>query len=290
MSIDPKTLAEIGIVDTMFTAPRSKDWAQGFGSLVRDRGSKDLDHAAGYMFKDLPKVDGQADFVAFLVQQMDHWGIAQGLLPVYDGDQWGSRATAEHPDRLFGYHLVDPNSGVEGTRALRHAVANLGVKAAAVFPSGTQPQVTIADPLMYVIYAACVELDIPVFVNVGVPGPRFPMDTQHVEHLDQVCYDFPDLRVICRHGGEPWEALLVKLMLKWPNLYYSTSAFAPKHYPRSIVDYANSRGAEKVLYAGYFPSGLTLDRIMAELPGVGFKPDVWPRFLRENARRVLRLP
>ncbi len=36
---------------------------------------------------------------------------------------------------------------------------------------------------------------------------------------------------------------MVKLMLKWPNLYYSTSAFAPKHYPKAIIDYANSRGA-----------------------------------------------
>jgi len=28
------------------------------------------------------------------------------------------------------------------------------------------------------------------------------------------------------HGCEPWADLAVKLMLKWPNLYYSTSAFA----------------------------------------------------------------
>ncbi|EUA23102.1 hypothetical protein I553_5458 [Mycobacterium xenopi 4042] len=35
-----------------------------------------------------------------------------------------------------------------------------------------------------------------------------------------------------RHGCEPWEDLAVKLMLKWPNLYYSTSAFAPRYYPK----------------------------------------------------------
>ena len=87
-------------------------------------------------------------------------------------------------------------------------------------------------------------------------------------------------------GAEPWTDLAVKLMLKWPNLYYSTSAFAPKYYPKAIVDYANTRGADKILYAGYWPMGLTLERIFGDLPNVPFRDEVWPRFLRENAIRV----
>ena len=82
---------------------------------------------------------------------------------------------------------------------------------------------------------------------------------------------------------------MVKLMLKWPNLYYSTSAFAPKHYPEAIIDYANTRGADKILYAGYYAAGLSLDRIFAELPGVPFRDHVWPKFLHENARKVFQL-
>ena len=78
-------------------------------------------------------------------------------------------------------------------------------------------------------------------------------------------------------------------MLKWPNLYYSTSAFAPKYYPQAILDFANTRGADKIIYAGYFPAGLTYERIMSELPNVAFKDEVWPKFLRENAVRVLGL-
>ena len=104
-----------------------------------------------------------------------------------------------------------------------------------------------------------------------------------------MCWFFPELKFITRHGGEPWTELAVKLMLKWPNLYYSTSAFAPKHYPKDIIDFANTRGADKIIYAGYFPMGLSLERIFAELPNVPFKDDVWPKFLRENAARVLKL-
>ncbi len=81
----------------------------------------------------------------------------------------------------------------------------------------------------------------------------------------------------------------MKLMLKWPNLYYSTSAFAPKHYPEEIVRYANTRGADKIIYAGYFPMGLSLERIMTDMPNVAFRDHVWPKFLRENALAVLGL-
>jgi len=56
-----------------------------------------------------------------------------------------------------------------------------------------------------------------------------------------------------------------------------------------IVDYANTRGAEKIIHAGYFPMGLSHESIMTELPNVGFKDDVWPKFLRENAAKVLKL-
>jgi hypothetical protein len=35
--------------------------------------------------------------------------------------------------------------------------------------------------------------------------------------------------------------------------------------------------------------GLTLDRIFGDLPNVPFRDHVWPKFLRENARRLLKL-
>jgi len=125
--------------------------------------------------------------------------------------------------------------------------------------------------------------------GAGVPGPRVPFECQNVAHIDEVCWFFPELKFVTRHGCEPWADLAVKLMLKWPNLYYSTSAFAPKYYPKDVVHYANTRGADKVMYAGYFPMGLTLERIWTEMPDVPFRDHVWPKFLRENAQRVFGL-
>ena len=115
------------------------------------------------------------------------------------------------------------------------------------------------------------------------------MGVQDVALIDEVCWFFPELKFVTRHGCEPWADLAVKLLLKWPNLYYSTTAFAPKYYPKEIIDFANTRGADKVIFSGYFPAGLTYDRIFSEFPDVPFRDHVWPKFLRENAERVFKL-
>jgi hypothetical protein len=78
-------------------------------------------------------------------------------------------------------------------------------------------------------------------------------------------------------------------MLKYPNLYYMTSAFTPKYYPKDIVHYANTRGSDKIMYAGYYPMGISLERIFKEMPAVPFKDEVWPKFLSENAKVVFKL-
>jgi predicted TIM-barrel fold metal-dependent hydrolase len=124
---------------------------------------------------------------------------------------------------------------------------------------------------------------------MGVPGPRLPMGPQKVELIDEVCWFFPELKIVMRHGCEPWTELAWKLMLKYPNLYYMTSAFTPKYYPKDIIHYANTRGSDKIMYAGYYPMGISLERIFKEMPAVPFKDEVWPKFLSENAKRVFKL-
>jgi predicted TIM-barrel fold metal-dependent hydrolase len=279
----------IGIVDTMIGFP-AEDFAMY--DFIREQlkdPSEKFEFPVEYMFKQVPKelYGSSEDPVALTLNEMDKHGVEIGLIGV--GGEVSRKALKEHPDRFVGQGSVDPNKGMEGVRDMVRQFEEYGVRSFGAFNAGFNPQVGINDAKMYPIYAKCVELDLPIFSCAGVPGPRFPMWPQNVELIDQVMYDFPELVFVTRHGCEPWEDLAIKLMLKWPNLYYSTTAFAPKFYPKSIIDYANTRGSNKIIYGGYFPMGLSLDRIMSDMQDLPLKDDVWPKFLSGNARHVLKL-
>lgn len=199
------------------------------------------------------------------------------------------RPCASTPTVFFGSYEANPNNGMDEVRAIVAMHEEFGIKAVTAAPAMICPPVPVNDKKWYPIYAKLVELDIPFCPCMGVPGPRVPFGPQKMELLDEVLWFFPELRVVTRHGCEPWTELAWKMMLKYPNLHYMTSAFAPKHYPRDIVNFANTRGADQVMYAGYFPMGLSLDRIFSELPEVPFRDEVWPKFLRDNAIRVFKL-
>jgi hypothetical protein len=276
------------IIDTMIGFP-VQDFDAQYEILrrgVKDEESKGLDFPVEYMFKDVPKEDSKAeDPVAMTLSQMDRFGVSRGVIDSVLPDF--TRALREHPDRFIGRSFVDPNDGVDALRKIIREHDELGTRAVMVFPPSTVPQVPINDKKMYPIYSKCVELELSVWVTAGVTGPRVPTLCQHVELIDEVMYDFPELTFVAMHGCEPWVDLAVKLMIRWPGLHYATSAFSPKYYPKAVIDYANSRGADRFIYAGYYPFGLSLERIMKEMPDVALRDEVWPKFLYQNAARVL---
>jgi predicted TIM-barrel fold metal-dependent hydrolase len=283
-----------GVIDTAVGLPKSREETYEFYAFIRaqtnDAESKGgLEFPAGYMFKDVPhfEADEIDDPVRMMLAEMDRQGLS--LVVVHVDDEAAARAVREYPDRFAAATNVDPNQGMEAVRKIERLAGEFDLKAVNTFPAGLIPQVPINDKKWYPIYMKCVELDIAFCATAGVPGPRIPFHPQEVAMIDEVCWFFPELRFVTRHGCEPWTDLAVKLLLKWPNLYYSTTAFAPKHYPKDIIDYANTRGADKIIFSGYFPSGLSYDRLFDELPAVPFRDHVWPKFLRENAQQAFKL-
>jgi len=284
--------SDIKVIDLMLNVPGedNSDWYDFIKPLLMDEESRTMfKMPAQYMFKDIPDTGKKEDYISYTIDLLDKFNIEKVMSGYDDQNEVTKEALKRYPDRFFVSYEANPNLGMEEVRKIKRLHKEVGIKAVTAFPSGLCPQVPLEDKKWYPIYAACVELDIPFCPCVGVPGPRLPMAPQRVEQLDEICWFFPELKIVMRHGGEPWTDLAVKLMLKYPNLYYMTSAFAPKFYPKDIVDFANSRGADKIMYAGYFPMGLSLDRIFKDMPNVPFKDEVWPKFLRENAIKVFKL-
>ncbi|MFN0145359.1 MAG: amidohydrolase family protein [Dehalococcoidia bacterium] len=283
---------EIPAIDLMMMLPTSRTNAvtPGVGTLARRApGEGEGTSPIGYMFK------GQGDYEvardpAQVVALMDRHNVAIAQVSVNPADPKGALELFDrYPRRFIGDVSVDPNHGMDAVRALEATVKlHQNVKSCTVAASFINPQVPLDDKKWYPIYAKCVELGVPINVFVGVPGPRVPYKGQHPGLLDEIAWFFPELKIVMRHGGEPWTALCCKLMLKWPNLYYCTSAFAPKYYPRDVLEFANTRGREKVMFTGYFPT-LSYERIFSELDDLPLRDETWQPFLSGNAARVYGL-
>lgn len=284
---------DIPIIDLLVELPQpGADMGKAMASrLTKDSESASYEsHPAEYLFKDTGETRREATNVHEVVQLMDHYGIQTAQIDVNPvRPEESVEIFEQYPGRFIGTVMVDPNRGMKSVRSLKRAVEmHPDIRSANAFPCLYLPQVAIDAAQMYPFYAACCELDIPMNILAGIPGPRVPFDCQKVERVDPVCYDFPDLKLVLRHGCEPWADLAVKLMLKWPNLYFSTTAFAPKHYPKAIVDFMNTRGKDKVMFAGYYP-GLSWERVMGELDHLPLRDEVWEPFLSGNAKRVFGL-
>jgi hypothetical protein len=78
-----------------------------------------------------------------------------------------------------------------GVRELESRVRDDGIVMARI--SAYHTLVPYTDPRCYPLYAKCVELDIPISINVGVPGPLVPAaQLQDPIHLDEICaFDRP---------------------------------------------------------------------------------------------------
>ncbi len=285
----------IEAVDLMMALPDTSsrdEWYEFIKPLLMDEESRtQYQMPAQHLFRDVPSLKGVSDeaYIDFIIAAMDKHNICKALVGFAEDSPSFKIARDRFSDRFFFSYNADPHQGMAEVRRLRSLHAEHNIKAVTAFPAGLNPPLPINDKKWYPLYATCIDLDIPFCCCVGVPGPRIPLLAQKVEMIDEVCWFFPELRFVMRHGAMPWTALAVSLMLKYPNLYYSTSAMAPKYYPKDIIDYANSRGSDKIMFAGYFPIGLTLDRIFDELKQLPLRENVWPKFLHENAQRVFKI-
>ncbi len=283
---------DIGVIDLMLAIPGSDNsgFYEWIKPMLMDRESHEIfSMPAQYMFKDIPDSPDTDDYISYTLSQMDKHNIEKAMLGVGKYSGIHDEAVKKFSKRFFASYEANPNGGMEEVRRIEAFKSEFDIKAVTASPAMISPPVPVNDKKWYPIYAKLIELDIPFCPCMGVPGPRVPFGPQKVELLDEVLWFFPELKVVTRHGCEPWTELACKLMLKYPNLHYMTSAFAPKHYPKDIVEFANTRGVNQIMYAGYFPMGLSLDRIFKEMPNVPFRDDVWPKFLRENAVRVFQL-
>ena len=226
-----------------------------------------------------------------LLTTMDACGVDVGVVAAGltdDGTDALLDEVAAHPGRLRVALVADrPDRPVRQSSRLRTLATHPAVALVRVTP--LVHQYPLNDKLYYPLYAACAELDLPVSVNVGIPGPRVRSACQHPELLEDVLIDFKGLTVIGAHMGHPYEALLMQYMLKWPDLYLSNSAYLARYMDPALVSFMDSaRGVGRVLYASDHPF-LPMDRAVAAARDLPLSDAAAHAFLGGTAARLLHL-
>jgi len=220
-----------------------------------------------------------------IVDSMDRLGIEKAILTT-DAEQPSPHVLSfpnARPDRFALGVQLDPRRLMKATRALASMVASQPVVLARITPFYLD--LAPEDRVYYPIYAKCVELALPLTINTGIPGPPAPAACQHPIHLDRVCLDFPELVLVMAHGADPWWNVAIRLMLKYRNLYLKTSAYAPKYFPPELLDFMNTRGQHKVIFASDHPA-LSMERALGEARALDLRPGVLEQFVYQNAQRV----
>lgn len=223
-----------------------------------------------------------------LLAVMDELGVATGILCTgMDGTAEHALEVAdEHPGRfLVAAGLTSPEHATRNVRRIRTLAEHPRFSMVRVMPLANQ--VAITDPRHYPAYSVCEELGIPVGINVGVPGPRVRSRVQHPDLLEDVLIDFPDLVVIGAHMGHPYEELLMNYMRKWPNLYLSCTAYAPKYMDPNLVTFMNSSTYRGRVLWGSDEPWFPMRRSLTEARGLPLDDDAMTQFLGGTARRLL---
>ncbi len=157
-----------------------------------------------------------------------------------------------------------------------------------------------ADQRCAPLYQLGMKYDVPVIFHSGDSiswETRAKLKYAHPLHLDEVATDFPQLKIIIAHLGNPWITDCAEVLYKNPNVYADLSglwvgkrlaAGYGRLLRRQIKDLIAYAGAHKLLYGTDWPN-VPMRAYLKFIRGLGLPKRDLPRVLYGNAVMLFRL-
>lgn len=256
--------------------------------------------AAKFFKMDMTKFPSTTDQ---LVEDMEEAGVSQAVILGQDTHATANpnfrnytlkndylySLTKKHEGKFVPFAGVDPNAGHEAVLELKRVVRDLGFRglkihssANSVFPNDQQK--------MYPIYEFCEEAGVPILFHTGTTGlGDCDMRYSKPEFLDEVCQEFPDLKIVMAHFGWPWSDVALAIALRNPNVCLDVSGWRPRYLPQNIMPYLNGILQDRFLFGTDYPMLKPTDWVndFAANLKPKLKPGVAEKLLSGNAKRVL---
>jgi len=211
-------------------------------------------------------------------------------LPVRPMNEAVAEILKRYPDRFIGFAGFDPNAGEESVREIEYAVDTLGFSGIKSVPSALE--LDLNDKAFYPFYSKAEELGIPVLIHVGsviLKGLR----TKHVHPLmvDDIAFDFPDLKIICAHLGGCQYMDTINMMLHHRNVYADISFWPLNPLFKELVPWnlLERTLSDKIMLGSDYPAGQTPKEAAESVKILPISDSFKEKILGENASRLLGL-
>lgn len=203
-----------------------------------------------------------------------------------------AEAAQENSDIMMAFASIDPHKSKFGALEARRLIEDYGVKGFKFHPpiQNFDPYDRMAWPLYEVIS----EYKLPVIFHTGHSGMGTGMrggggirlKYGNPMLIDDVAVDFPDMKIILAHPSWPWTDEALSMALHKPNVFIDLSGWLPKYFPPQIIKYTNTQLRHKMLFGSDFPL-ITPEKWIEEFKKAGFREEIWPLILKENAAKLL---
>ncbi|WDI43318.1 amidohydrolase family protein [Bremerella sp. P1] len=107
------------------------------------------------------------------------------------------------------------------------------------------------DKRLQVIYDLAIEFDVPVMIHSGdTYSPTGKVRYSHPLHIDDVAVDYPDLKLVICHVGNPWIRDCMEVVYKNENAHADISGLVLGDFEDRFEQFMLQEIREMILYAG----------------------------------------
>ena len=225
------------------------------------------------------------------VISLDIGGTLQGPLTPDPHDGELRTILEEEKAVISGIIPIDPGFPDESCAKMKEWIQNgpcIGIK----YYGGNKLGITCDHPNNDPIVQLAAELDAVIYIHTWIkvggtpriaggnrqPGESTPMD------LAILAKRFPDVRIICGHGGGDWE-LGAKAIRPYENVFFEFSGSDPHS---GSVDYAvNELGADRIVWGGHGP-GRSYSTELSKVLDASISHSDRMKIFGENYRRLAK--
>lgn len=234
-----------------------------------------------------------------LTTEMERHGV-RGIMQAEFEESGNSRYWNERVAELIGRRPdlfiggiagVDPREP-DALAELEWAHDELGLRGLVIQPGFLRLAPT--DARCYPLFSYCQRRGVPVTLHTGINfTPNGPIELGRPLWVDRVACDFPDLVLVCNHGGWPWVTESLAVAWKHNNVYLEFGAIAPKYLadPRGgwqpLTHWMRTQVRDKVLLATDWPM-LDYGRLTEELPLLELPEPALDAYTHGNAERLIQ--